>query len=109
MSLGTCASGQAGEQLGRRAELGEHGPCVRAEGRRRARGGLAEAGQGGSGAAAADQLADAKAAGKSGTATDMHYAPFDVLIGGVYQGMTKDLFDEAAKELGVEPVYQDIP
>jgi polar amino acid transport system substrate-binding protein len=61
------------------------------------------------GAAAADQLADIKAAGKIVTATDMHYAPFDMLIDGVYQGMTKDLFDEVSKELGVEPVYQDIP
>jgi polar amino acid transport system substrate-binding protein len=32
-----------------------------------------------------------------------------MLIDGVYQGMTKDLFDEVAKEIGVEPVYQDIP
>ncbi|MGD9507532.1 MAG: transporter substrate-binding domain-containing protein, partial [Geminicoccaceae bacterium] len=61
------------------------------------------------GFAAADQLADVKAAGKIVTATDMHYAPFDMLIDGVYQGMTKDLFDEVSKELGVEPVYQDIP
>lgn len=59
--------------------------------------------------AAADQLADVQAAGKIVTATDMHYAPFDMLIDGVYQGMTKDLFDEVAKEIGVEPVYQDIP
>lgn len=59
--------------------------------------------------ASADQLADIKAAGKIVTATDMHYAPFDMLIDGVYQGMTKDLFDEVAKEIGVEPVYQDIP
>jgi polar amino acid transport system substrate-binding protein len=60
-------------------------------------------------AASADQLADVKAAGKIQTATDMHYAPFDMLIDGVYQGMTKDLFDGVAKEIGVEPVYQDIP
>jgi polar amino acid transport system substrate-binding protein len=60
-------------------------------------------------AASADQLADVKAAGKITTATDMHYAPFDMLIDGVYQGMTKDLFDEVAKEIGVEPVYQDLP
>ena len=59
--------------------------------------------------ASADQLADIKAAGKIVTATDMHYAPFDMLIDGVYQGMTKDLFDEVSKEIGVEPVYQDIP
>ncbi len=61
------------------------------------------------GAAAADQLADIKAAGKITTATDMHYAPFDMLVDGTYQGMTKDLFDEVAKEIGVEPVYQDLP
>lgn len=60
-------------------------------------------------AALADQLADIKAAGKIVTATDMHYAPFDMLNNGTYEGMTKDLFDEVAKEIGVEPVYQDIP
>ena len=59
--------------------------------------------------ALADQLADIKAAGKIVTATDMHYAPFDMLNNGTYEGMTKDLFDEVAKEIGVEPVYQDIP
>ncbi len=57
----------------------------------------------------ADQLADVKAAGKIMTATDMHYAPFDMLTNGTYEGMTKDLFDGVAKEIGVEPVYQDIP
>lgn len=60
-------------------------------------------------AASADQLADIKAAGKIVTATDMHYAPFDMLVNGEYQGMTKDLFDEVSKAIGVEPVYQDIP
>ena len=59
--------------------------------------------------AMADQLADIKAKGKIETATDMHYAPFDMLNNGTYEGMTKDLFDGVAKELGVEPVYQDIP
>ncbi|MCB8839973.1 transporter substrate-binding domain-containing protein [Aurantimonas sp. VKM B-3413] len=59
--------------------------------------------------AAADQLSDVKAAGKIVTATDMHYAPFDMLNNGTYEGMTKDLFDGVSKELGVEPVYQDIP
>ena len=61
------------------------------------------------GAAQADQLADVKAAGKIVTATDMHYAPFDMLNNGTYEGMTKDLFDQVAKEIGAEPVYQDIP
>ncbi|WP_322865032.1 transporter substrate-binding domain-containing protein [Aquicoccus sp. G2-2] len=60
-------------------------------------------------AALSDQLADVKAAGKIMTATDMHYAPFDMLKNGTYEGMTKDLFDEVAKEIGAEPVYQDIP
>jgi len=59
--------------------------------------------------AAADQLADVKAAGKIVTATDMHYAPFDMLNNGTYEGMTKDLFDGVSKELAVSPVYQDIP
>lgn len=59
--------------------------------------------------ASADLLEDVKAAGKVVTATDMHYAPFDMLNNGSYEGMTKDLFDEVSKELGVEPVYQDIP
>lgn len=59
--------------------------------------------------AMADQLADVKAAGKIVTATDMHYAPFDMLTNGTYEGMTKDLFDGVAKEIGATPVYQDIP
>ncbi|MGN6449678.1 MAG: transporter substrate-binding domain-containing protein [Brucella intermedia] len=59
--------------------------------------------------AMADQLSDIKAKGKIETATDMHYAPFDMLTNGTYEGMTKDLFDGVAKELGAEPVYQDIP
>lgn len=59
--------------------------------------------------AVADQLADVKAAGKIVTATDMHYAPFDMIVDGVYQGMTKDLFDGVAADLGVTVLYQDIP
>jgi polar amino acid transport system substrate-binding protein len=59
--------------------------------------------------ASADQLSDIKAAGKIVTATDMHYAPFDMLVNGTYEGMTKDLFDGVSKEIGVQPVYQDIP
>ncbi|GHD12503.1 transporter substrate-binding domain-containing protein [Tianweitania populi] len=61
------------------------------------------------GPALADQLADIKAAGKIVTATDMHYAPFDMLNNGTYEGMTKDLFDGVSNEIGAEPVYQDIP
>lgn len=70
--------------------------------------GLAALGLGAT-AASADQLADIKAAGKMTLATDMHYAPFDMLTNGTYEGMTKDLFDEVAKDLGVTPEYQDVP
>lgn len=57
----------------------------------------------------ADQLDDVRAAGKIVTSTDMHFTPLGMFINGSYQGLNKDLFDEIAKELGVEPVYQDIP
>ncbi|WP_294926576.1 transporter substrate-binding domain-containing protein [uncultured Paracoccus sp.] len=70
--------------------------------------GLAAVGLGAT-AAGAEQLAKIREAGQIVTATDMHYAPFDMLVQGEYQGMTKDLFDEVSKEIGVEPVYQDIP
>ena len=59
--------------------------------------------------ASADQLADVKAKGELTLATDMHYAPFDMLTNGTYEGMTKDLFDEVAKDLGVKPNYMDVP
>jgi len=59
--------------------------------------------------ALADQLADIKAAGKIVAATEMHYAPFDMLENGEYVGFDRDLFDEIAKELGVTPEYQDLP
>lgn len=59
--------------------------------------------------AMADDLADIKAAGKIVAATEMHYAPFDMLESGEYVGFDRDLFDAIAKELGVTPVYQDLP
>ncbi|AXC49018.1 amino acid ABC transporter [Paracoccus suum] len=59
--------------------------------------------------ALADQLDDIKAAGKITVATEMHYAPFDILENGQYVGFNRDLFDEIAKELGVTPEYQDLP
>lgn len=59
--------------------------------------------------ALADQLADIQKAGEIVTSTDMFYAPFDMIVDGEYQGMTKDLFDGVTAELGVKPVYQDIP
>lgn len=70
--------------------------------------GLAALGLTASGALA-DQLADIKAAGKITAATEMQYAPFDMLENGKYVGFNKDLFDEVAKELGVTPEYQDLP
>ena len=59
--------------------------------------------------ALADMLADIKSAGKIVTATEMHYAPFDMLENGQYAGFGKELFDEVAKELGVTAEYQDLP
>ncbi|QPZ90013.1 transporter substrate-binding domain-containing protein [Thioclava electrotropha] len=59
--------------------------------------------------AMADDLADIKSAGKIVAATEMHYAPFDMLDQGEYVGFDRDLFDEIAKELGVKPVYEDLP
>ena len=62
-----------------------------------------------SGAAQADLLADIKAKGKIVAATEMHYAPFDILKDGKYQGICHDLFTEVAKELGVEVEFLDLP
>lgn len=59
--------------------------------------------------ALADQLADIKAKGTITAATEMHYAPFDMLVDGEYQGIGRDLFDEVAKELGVKAEYIDLP
>ena len=61
------------------------------------------------GAAQADLLADIKAKGKIVAATEMHYAPFDILKDGEYQGICHDLFTEVAKELGVEVEFLDLP
>ena len=61
------------------------------------------------GIAQADQLADIKAAGKIVGATEMHFAPFDILDGTEYKGIDRELFDEVAKELGVTPEYLDLP
>ena len=60
-------------------------------------------------AAQADLLSDIKAKGKIVAATEMHYAPFDILKDGEYVGIDRDLFDEIAKELGVEAEYLDLP
>jgi polar amino acid transport system substrate-binding protein len=61
------------------------------------------------GAAHADQLADIKSKGVITAATEMHYAPFDMLVDGEYQGIGRDMFDEVAKELGVKAEYTDLP
>lgn len=61
------------------------------------------------GAAHADLLADIKAKGKIVAATEMHFAPFDILKDGKYQGICHDLFVEIAKELGVEAEFLDLP
>jgi polar amino acid transport system substrate-binding protein len=61
------------------------------------------------GYAQADQLADIKAKGKIVAATEMHFAPFDILKDGEYEGICHDLFTEVAKELGVEVEFLDLP
>ena len=59
--------------------------------------------------AQADLLSDIKAKGEIVAATEMHYAPFDLLKDGEYVGIDRDLFDEVAKDLGVTPKYIDLP
>jgi len=59
--------------------------------------------------ARADLLADIRARGSIIVATEMHYAPFDMLVDGNYQGLCKDLFDEVAKDIGVSVQYRDLP
>ena len=61
------------------------------------------------GSAAADMLADIKASGEMTFGTEMHYAPFDLLVNGQYEGLCKDLMDEVTKDLGVTPKYNDLP
>lgn len=61
------------------------------------------------GVAKADQLADIKAAGKIVGATEMHFAPFDILDGTEFKGIDRELIDEVAKELGVKAEYMDLP
>ncbi|NIZ13503.1 transporter substrate-binding domain-containing protein [Phaeobacter sp. HF9A] len=59
--------------------------------------------------AQADLLADIRERGTITAATEMHYAPFDMLKDGEYQGIGRDLFDAVAKELGVKVEYIDLP
>lgn len=59
--------------------------------------------------AQADLLDEILAEGKMTFGTEMHYAPFDLLVNGEYEGLCKDLMDEVTKDLGVEAVYNDLP
>ena len=59
--------------------------------------------------AKADLLSDIQAKGTITAATEMHFAPFDLLVDGQYKGIGRDLFDEVAKELGVKAEYLDLP
>lgn len=59
--------------------------------------------------ASADLLSTIKARGEIVVATEMHYAPFDMLVDGQYQGIGRDLFDQIAKDLGVKVKYLDLP
>ena len=57
----------------------------------------------------ADLLDDIKERGSIIVATEMRYAPFDMVVEGRYQGLCKDLFDAVAHDLGVKAVYADLP
>lgn len=59
--------------------------------------------------AQADMLSDIISEGKMTFGTEMHYAPFDLLVEGEYEGLAKDLMDEVTKKIGVTPVYNDLP
>lgn len=59
--------------------------------------------------ARADQLDKIKADGKITFATEMHYAPFDLLEKGEYRGICRELGDIVAQELGVKAEYMDLP
>ena len=59
--------------------------------------------------ASADLLSDIRERGTIVAATEIHYAPFDMLIDGTYQGIGRDLFDAVANELGVKVKYMDLP
>jgi polar amino acid transport system substrate-binding protein len=59
--------------------------------------------------AQADTLADVKAAGVLKTGTEMQFPPFDMIEGGEYIGLNRDLIDEVGKEMGLKVEYQDLP
>lgn len=61
------------------------------------------------GLAQADTLSDIRAKGKITAATDLHFAPFNMMIGGAHVGLNRELFDEVAKEIGIEVEYLDLP
>ena len=47
----------------------------------------------------ADLLDDIQERGSITVATEMRYAPFDMIVDGRYQGLCKDLFDAVARDL----------
>ncbi len=61
------------------------------------------------GAAQADVLSDIMEAGKITVATEMHYAPFDILEDGEYVGIDADIFAIMSEKMGVEVEYLDLP
>jgi len=61
-------------------------------------------------AAHADQSLEAvRKRGALVTATEMQFAPWDMIENGKYVGVTRDQIDEVAKELGVKVEYNDLP
>ena len=70
---------------------------------------LTVAGLGLAGAAQADVLSDIMEEGKITVATEMHYAPFDILQDGKYVGIDADIFAIMGEKMGVEVEYMDLP
>lgn len=60
-------------------------------------------------AAQADTLAAVKESGVLRFGTEMQYPPFDMIVDGEYQGVSRDMADGIAAKLGVKAEYTDLP
>lgn len=60
-------------------------------------------------AAQADVLSDVIASGELRFGTEMQYPPFDMIVDGEYQGVSRDMADAIAAHIGVKAVYTDLP
>ncbi|MEM1398570.1 MAG: transporter substrate-binding domain-containing protein [Pseudomonadota bacterium] len=57
----------------------------------------------------ADVLDDIREAGVLRFGTEMQYPPFDMIVDGDYQGVSRDMADAIAAHIGVEADYTDLP